>query len=476
MITQIIPRLGAFDIWRKAARNMLAQGIPPEQISWADKTTQSPLFSDEVVTAHQHSPVVRVPKDFLELAKKVVAHKNGNRFARLYQVLWRLRTDPGVLGNPSDPDVHHLQAMAKSINRDCHKMKAFVRFRELSCEGGRRQFGAWFEPEHYVLELTAPFFARRFADMDWIISTPFGIAQFMNNELSYREADGERHGIADATEDLWRTYFSHIFNPARLKVKAMQSEMPKKYWKNLPEAALIPGLIANAEKRAQEMQDRMPTLTSSNLAKIKAPTVAHAEVDHDKFKSIDELRNAAIHCQRCALHCHATQTVFGEGNNTAEIMFVGEQPGDQEDIAGKPFIGPAGQIFADALRAAAIDRSQVYVTNAVKHFKFSPRGKRRMHQRPNQFEIMACKWWLGKELQIIKPRLVVAMGSTALYALSGDGKNLTTRRGKFERSGTGLDIFVTFHPSAILRNPSEADAIRSDFYADFTEIAKFARK
>ena len=156
-------------------------------------------------------------------------------------------------------------------------MKAFVRF----------------------CELAGSFFARRFADMDWVISTPFGIAQFNDGELLYHEADGDRHAAADQTEELWRTYFSNIFNPARLKVKAMQSEMPKKYWKNLPEAALIPDLIAGAEKRVQAMRERMPTLVPGNLEKIKAPHVEHPVFEHEEYRSIADLRHAATHCQRC---------------------------------------------------------------------------------------------------------------------------------------------------------------------------------
>ena len=272
------------------------------------------------------------------------------------------------------------------------------------------------------------------------------------------------------TEELWRTYFSNIFNPARLKVKAMQSEMPKKYWKNLPEASLIPDLIAGAEKRVQTMRERMPTIASAHLEKIKAPNAAYPTIDREDFTSIEQLRRAATHCQRCELHCYATQTVFGEGNDHAEIMFVGEQPGDQEDIAGKPFVGPAGQIFAEALRTANIDRADIYVTNAVKHFKFSPRGKRRLHERPNQFEILACKWWLNNELEIIKPKILIAMGSTALFAMTGNGKDITKRRGKIEHTPTGLPIYVTYHPSAILRNHADAATIRQHFFADIADI------
>jgi uracil-DNA glycosylase len=162
--------------------------------------------------------------------------------------------------------------------------------------------------------------------------------------------------------------------------------------------------------------------------------------------------------------------VCGTGPSEAKIVFVGEQPGDQEDIAGTPFVGPAGQILDEALLLAGIDRKVVYLTNAVKHFKFSPRGKRRIHERPNQSEIQMCKWWLDKELDLIKPNLIVALGSTAAFALTGNGKDITGRRGKMVQLVNDRTVFVTYHPSAILRNRDAADTMRKEFFADIAKI------
>jgi uracil-DNA glycosylase len=474
MISKVIPRLRAFEAWRSEARALLAAGVPPEQVRWDDHALQKPLFDDVLPTSRKIIAQFKVPTEFLHVARKVIAHRSEERFSRAYQVLWRLQKEPHLLSNPADADVHHLQSMAKSVSRDCHKMKAFVRFRELQSQGERRTFGAWFEPDHHIVELTGPFFARRFADMDWVISTPEATALFVDGHLSYAPPDGVRHAVSDTTEDLWRTYYSNIFNPARLKIKAMESEMPRKYWKNLPEAALIPDLIAGAAQRAQKMRDQMPSVPPSHLHKFKAPTVDRASVAAHAFASIDEARAAASQCTRCPLHCHATQTVFGEGPASASILFVGEQPGDQEDIAGKAFVGPAGQIFDAALIAAGINRSEVYVTNAVKHFKFSPRGKRRIHERPNRYEIQHCKWWLDKELNLIKPRLVVAMGATAWFALTGRNDGLKNMRGTLQHRELGPMILPTYHPSAILRNQAESDAIRRDFFADIASISRFA--
>src|SRR5947208_2113789 len=150
----------------------------------------------------------------------------------------------------------------------------------------------------------------------------------------------------------------------------------------------------------------------------------------EPVRSLDGERLEAVHCKRCPLYRDATQTVFGEGPPDAPVVFVGEQPGDQEDLAGKPFVGPAGQMFDRALGEAGIDRTRVYVTNAVKHFKFEPRGKRRIHQKPNYDEIEACRWWLDKELTLIRPRLTVALGATAARALTDRDTTISRTRGR----------------------------------------------
>ena len=167
------------------------------------------------------------------------------------------------------------------------------------------------------------------------------------------------------------------------------------------------------------------------------------------------MREAAKDCDACHLYKRATQTVFGEGPKSATIMLVGEQPGDYEDVAGKPFVGPAGKIMDQALEEAGIDRSQVYVTNAVKHFKWEPRGKRRIHQKPNSREIAACRPWLEAELRIVKPKLVVAMGATAAQTFFGPGFRVTRERGKVLSSKLAPRVLATVHPSSLLRQPDE---------------------
>src|SRR5438128_2307929 len=170
-------------------------------------------------------------------------------------------------------------------------------------------------------------------------------------------------------------------------------------------------------------------------------------------RSLENLRAAAKSCRGCDIYKNATQTVFGEGPQEASVIFVGEQPGDYEDRSGHPFVGPAGRMFDKALAEARLPREQVYVTNAVKHFKWTPQGKRRKHQKPLMSEVMACKPWLLAELEALQPKIVVCMGSTAAQSVLGKPVPITKERGKFLKSDLGAITFITIHPSAIYRHP-----------------------
>ena len=191
-------------------------------------------------------------------------------------------------------------------------------------------------------------------------------------------------------------------------------------------------------------------------------------------QSLSTLRKEAAHCTRCDLYRHATQTVFGEGPAEARIVLVGEQPGDSEDLAGKPFVGPAGKLLDRALEEAGIARDKVYVTNAVKHFKFEPRGKRRIHQKPNHDEIEICRWWLDQELHLIKPKITVALGATAARALTGYDVTIARSRGRLTAMREGIEGFITVHPSFLLRLPDEASKARE--YARFVDDLKLVAR
>jgi uracil-DNA glycosylase len=467
-----IPRHAMFTAWREGARQLLAHKVAPYDVAWHFDQSTDDLFAQGSFNTPLLSAPITVPREFIDVAEAVICHSDLERFALLYEALWRMQGDRGLIHNAADRLMARIGAMQKAVRRDCHKMKAFVRFKDVGAsEHGRRRFTAWFEPEHFIVERTAPFFARRFADMDWTIATPKGLAHCLVGNLSFG-AGVEREPVPqDAMDDLWRVYYANIFNPARLKVAAMTREMPKKYWNNLPEAGLIPELIAKAQDRASGMimaDAKEAPLRAKKIKEMRKPPFQVEPSPDELPPTVDEAKSDARGCTRCHLYKFATQTVFGEGPAMAPLMFVGEQPGDKEDLQGRPFVGPAGQLFSQMLEEAGIEREHAYITNAVKHFKFEPRGKFRLHKRPDTGEILACKWWLAMERDLVKPKLIVAMGATAAQSLTGNGQGILKRRGTFEALDDGTPVLITIHPSALLRIPDAevAAAARSQFRSD----------
>lgn len=444
------PPRGTFAAWRQRARIAISHRIPPDQIEWNGGTG---LFAADPLPDAPGPHQTRVPEGFLQLAEQVIWHSAPERFSLLYQALWRLDQRDAKPLSQADTLGRRLHLMAKGVSRDIHKMHAFVRFRELPSDTPRRRFAAWFEPEHNTLEPGAAFFAKRFADMDWMIATPQLTAQFRTGALSFGPAGARPDLPDDAAESLWATYFANIFNPARIKLDAMQSEMPLKYWKNLPETRLIPEMLKDAEARVQRMRDAGASAARPGSAPVstryrEAMPQAAALPD-----SLDQAQAAASQCRRCGLCEAATQTVWGAGAPDAALMIVGEQPGDHEDLAGRPFVGPAGQILHQAMTAAGVDAGKVWLTNAVKHFKFTPRGKQRLHQSPDRAEIEQCRWWLGLEIGFIQPRLTLALGASAAFALTHDASPLAARRGKVQIGLHDGPVLVSWHPAHILRLP-----------------------
>ncbi len=443
-----------FDGWRDAARGLAEAGIPPSAIVWEVAGGEADLFGGDSTPA-PGGPSFAVPRAFVDLAKAAICHSDPERFALLYTLLLKLRSNKQALEDRADPLVDRLEKLAKEVRRDAHKMHAFVRFREIEDEAGAR-FVAWFEPDHHIVRREAGFFMRRFANMRWSILTPEQCIHW--DGLSLTTSPGATRRDApdgDPVEETWKTYYASIFNPARVKVKAMTKEMPKKYWKNMPETALIGGLLAGAQAREAAMIE---------TSRSQAPTNVQA--------SWAALRDEAAACTRCDLYKCASQTVFGEGPLDASIVFVGEQPGDQEDLAGRPFVGPAGQLLDAALEEAGIDRSTTYVTNAVKHFKFVLRGKKRIHARPDISEIDACRWWQEQERGLIRPALTVALGATAARSLTGRTVTISKVRDAPLVLADGSECWVTVHPSFLLRLPDEQArrTERAKFIADLTRI------
>lgn len=507
MQTIVIPP--DFSAWRDQARSLLEDRVPPEAVLWSDTGSgQDELFS----TSSSPAPSVRVretdpvsvPKPFLVLANAVACHRAPERWGLLYRLLWRVtRENRHLLLVATDDDVRRASAMAKEVQRDVHKMRAFVRFRKVGeTEADREQFVAWFEPFHHIVRRNASFFRDRFTGMDWSILTPEECAHWDGTDLHFtpgvvREAAPD----GDELEDLWRSYYRSIFNPARLKLKAMQAEMPVKYWKNLPEAPLIRELTSAASTRRDSMIARPalePKAAPRNLYLQKLeernqtgfadgpdplPSAEDRWQSPNELPPLAEMAEQAACCRACPLWERATRTVFGTGNPEAEIMIVGEQPGDREDLEGTPFVGPAGQLLDEALAEAGLRREDLYLTNAVKHFKWKPpaggagaRGPRRLHDKANRAEMQACRPWLLGEIAKVQPRVIITLGNTSAQTLTDAGFRIRSDRGEItDRVPFPFEgrVFATVHPSFLLRirDAEERRFERLRFVADLAAAA-----
>ena len=287
---------------------------------------------------------LRVPREFVSVAQRVSCARDERKWALLYRVLWRLtHGEPQLMQISVDEDAHALYAIDKSVRRDAHKMKAFVRFRKAGPPDDGH-YVAWHRPDHLIVRMTAPFFADRFRAMRWTIFTPDESVAWDGRTLAFGAGVPRSQAPSeDAMEELWKTYYAAIFNPARIKVQAMRREMPARHWPTLPETQIINQMLRDAPQRLETMlQHARPTRTAT-----AAPFIPER-------RELPVLAAAANECQGCQIHCNATQAVFGEGPSQAICMFIGEQPGDQEDLAGRPFVGPAGQVLNAALAAAGL--------------------------------------------------------------------------------------------------------------------------
>ena len=487
-----------FNTWRDAAREALRLGYRPEEIDLQDATVPNTLdLALETSDAPTGDPILapHTSKAFLESAKFAAVHRDPQRWNLLYRILYRLQANRNLLKISVDPDISELERLESQVRRDLHKMHAFVRFRMVlepgdpnarpivvdeslptesephhlvlatptpfglsrtelphcdpdpnatptpsqpdTCE----HFIAWYQPDHRILPLAAPFFAERFSIMRWTILTPDASVSWNPTTKELTFAPGlprESAPAEDELEDLWRSYYASIYNPARLNPDAMRSEMPVRYWKNLPEVSLLPELITKSQSRVSAMVTRQQQQPSAQ------PFVP---AEHN----LTAIRTALPSCEGCDLYKHATQVVPGKGAGHAKLILVGEQPGDQEDLQGEPFVGPAGRILDRVMNELDIDRSKIYLTNAVKHFKFVQRGKLRLHQNPRMSEISACRPWLLAELDAVHPQVILCLGASASKSLLGGTFALMKDHGKILETPYAKQVVATIHPSAVLR-------------------------
>ncbi len=486
---------------------LLAANVDPDAVFWRERdAVQNELFDDSALAGSTVAPerkararLSSMPAGFAGLARLVAMHCEPTRFIRLHRMAIRLDGEPSRWLDTLDPDRVQLERMAREVRREIHKMHAFVRFRVLADEvgavsavaaietigrldavdvgvvdnvghreGERRV--AWFEPRHAILRAAAPFFLKRFAAMHWSILTPRLSAHWDRARLQFGPGvDRAQAPPADAGEALWLAYYRSIFNPSRLNASLMVREMPRRYWANLPESVAISELIRAAPARSAQMQEdlcdtlrRLParvrperkTSSSKTNAELNAVFDVDAAIERQTLSTelrLHDLASRARHCRDCECANLATQTVWGEGATTATLMIVGEQPGDQEDLAGRPFVGPAGQLLRKAIARLGWPMTSLYLTNAVKHFRFEPRGKRRIHKTPGQLEMMACAQWLEAEITQVRPHTILALGSTAATSLMGRRVRVGDSAGLWLYRDDGLPVWVVHHPAAVLR-------------------------
>jgi probable DNA metabolism protein len=427
----------AFETWRAKARHHLLSNTPPDTIDWDSE--QPHLFGTASPVEVSSDRSIKLPAEFLEHARTIALFRDPNRWALLYRIAWRLQNENrNLLHIEVDDDVRAVILMRKAIARDIHKMRAFVRFRRVLHEG-QEQFVAWYPPDHYILETNAPFFINRFGSMRFAILTPDASLIWDLEKSHYGPGVPRSQAPAeDDFDDLWRAYYASIYNPARRNLDAMRAEMPVRRWIDLPESRIIPELVRTSREQVETMVRKQP---------IAAPVPLGA--------NLETLRRAIHECHSCELCAKATQPVFGEGTERSRIMLVGEQPGDQEDLAGRPFIGPAGMLLNDAMVLANLPRENTYLTNAVKAFRFEERGKRRIHQKPGSGHIAACRPWLEAEIANVKPEVIVCLGASAAQSVLGRTAQIKEERGRYLEHRSGARVIVTYHPSAILRAPDE---------------------
>lgn len=487
MIEGVVDGAGSFVRWRERARDFLRQGVPPADAVFARPQASlfaAPSSSSSSASSSAGSSSVNVPRRFLELARLVCCHTDEARFDLLYRLLWRLQHQRALLDDAADVDVNAVRRLEMAVHRDIHKMYAFVRFRETrgapigdgvvdGVDDGVA-YVAFHRPDFFIVEEATPFFARRFPEMRWAIFTPRGSALFspspqgasqQRGGLTFGAAVHVDPGADDDVEDLWRTYYAAIYNPARAMPRAMRAEMPQKHWRTLPEARLIPGLLQDAQRRTRSYVDAAGPDDAG-----ARPFLPHGPV------GLAQLRDAAVACTGCPLaqttatSC-PTQVVFGEGPDDARLVLVGEQPGDEEDVAGRPFVGPAGRLLDALLLEAGIDRGGVYLTNTVKHFRHERQGKRRIHQRPTAHDVTACRPWLEREIAIVQPTVIVCLGQTAARAVVDPRCEVGDRRGAVIVTAFAPRTVVTWHPAAILRAEGERAATMRQELVDDLRLA-----
>ncbi len=407
--------------WRAATRALVLAGVEPGDVGWVVGGPAEPL--------PEATGGFNVPRALVALAGVAIQAREPERFGLLYSLVWRAHGGEPVLDLPDDPDLNLARRLALSVRADAHRMRTHLRF----MPAGEGLLG-WYAPAHYVLEANAQLIVRRFPSRPLMIVTPDASAHWDGTSLRFGG------GLARADDD----------------------ETLRAWWEMHADVILADAREGTAVPEAEDLDESPRPPDRPALGPVVFPVMADP--------GLVAARREAAGCERCDLCDAATQTVFGEGPADALVLFVGEQPGDQEDVIGRPFVGPAGQLLDQALEEAGIDRRAIYITNAVKHFKFTLRGKRRIHVAPSPEEIAACGIWLDTERVRIRPKVLVLMGGSAARGVLGRPVAVTRERGQAMYLPDGQLVFVTVHPSYLLRVP-EGAAQEREYQAFVRDLA-----
>ncbi len=424
-----------FDGWRTAARSLRLAGVLPRKVAWTVNGSEIDMAFPEARPPGD-APGMRkgaftVPKAFADLAVDVVLHRSPDRFNLLYRLLFRLAQNPRLMEDAADSDVARARDFAGAVRAASARMEAEVRLRLIE-DAPRPVHVGWHAPAHRVAERAALALTARYAQICFSVLTPEASLHWDTRTLTV--GAGARLGDSpsdEAVEAHWRKRCMALF-PATPAPPAISSRDLK--------AALRGSRDGPYERGAP---------------------ASHAEI----VAGVDT-------CRRCGLWREASRGVAGEGPARAALMLVGEQPSDPDDLAGRPFTGSAGALLDQALTAAGLTRSAVFLTNAVRHFKHERRGQRRLHRSPGPGEVDACRWWLDAERRLVQPKVVVALGATAALSVFGKALPVLSSRGQPRPLSGRTQGLVTFHPAFILRLPD--DRARRETFGALVQDLKLA--
>lgn len=449
----VVPINRQFDDWRIKARELLATNIHPDQIHW--KTEECQFIFGEIFGNRNTTSDIKISRDFIEMAYIASCFRDDDIWSLLYRIAWRIiYEDKNLLKVEVDIDVANLNSKIRLVNRDVHKMKAFVRFKELKSNIEETIYVAWHRPDHRITRLAAPFFKDRFNGMKWVIMTEDETIYWDKKNIEFHPGVKNIELPQDDKEDLWKTYYSSIFNPARIKVSMMKKELPVRHWKTLPEAELITSLLDDAPSRLKTFYDGQ-----------------NSPAQEKEFDNLKELNEAVKKCQACGICDNSNKRVFGDGPQSAQIMFVADKPEFENNILNS-FFSRSGKFFNQSLFEIGIDPKKIYLSYAIKGFREIENSTLRQKQSLSSSEIAACRPWIQNEIKLVKPQILVCFGRSAAQSVLGKMVKLEDIRGQWIETALCKQTIILPDPRTALID----EDLASDFFLRFKKELDMIKK